>query len=50
MIIVTHDAEFIVKECTRAVWIQDKRVAVEGDPRAVVDAYHEFLHGVGERH
>jgi ABC-2 type transport system ATP-binding protein len=48
MIIVTHSAEFVVRECTRAIWIQDKRVADEGDPQDVVDAYHRFLHGVGE--
>ena len=48
MIIVTHDSEFVVEECTRAVWIQDKHVAREGEPNRVVDAYHEFLHGVGE--
>jgi ABC-2 type transport system ATP-binding protein len=48
MIIVTHSADFVLRECTRAVWIQEKRVAVEGEPRVVVDAYHEFLHRVGQ--
>jgi ABC-type polysaccharide/polyol phosphate transport system ATPase subunit len=47
MIIVTHDAEFVVNECTRAVWIHDKHVAREGEPHEVVDAYHEFLHTSG---
>jgi lipopolysaccharide transport system ATP-binding protein len=48
MIIVTHDAEFVVEECTRAVWIHDKHVASEGAPDEVVDAYHRFLHGTSE--
>jgi len=44
MIIVTHDAEFVVRECTRAVWIRDKRIVEDGEPRAVVDTYHAHLH------
>ena len=48
MIIVTHNADFVLRECTRAVWIHDKQVAVEGEPRHVVDAYHQFLHHVGD--
>ena len=44
MIIVTHDSDFVARECTRAVWIQDKRVADEGAPEHVVDAYHRALH------
>ena len=48
MVIVTHDSQFVVEECTRAVWIHDKHVAAEGNPHSVVDAYHQFLHGVGE--
>jgi ABC-2 type transport system ATP-binding protein len=48
MIIVTHSAEFVVRECTRAIWIHDKRVADDGQPQDVVDAYHRFLHGVAD--
>jgi ABC-type polysaccharide/polyol phosphate transport system ATPase subunit len=48
MIIVTHSAEFITRECTRAVWIQDKRVAADGDPYDVVDSYHGYLSSLGE--
>jgi ABC-2 type transport system ATP-binding protein len=44
MIIVTHSAEFVGRECTPAVWLQDKRVAGEGAPADVVDAYHDYLH------
>ncbi len=48
MIVVTHSADFVLRECTRAVWIQDKRVAAEGEPEWVVDAYHRYLHHLGE--
>lgn len=44
MIVVTHDPEFVVRECTRAVWILDKRVVEDGEPGSVVDKYHAHLH------
>lgn len=46
MVIVTHSSDFVLRECTRAVWIHEKRVAADGSPRSVVDEYHHFLHGV----
>ncbi|HTD77263.1 MAG TPA: ABC transporter ATP-binding protein [Chloroflexota bacterium] len=48
MIIVTHSAEFVVRECTRAVWLHDKRIAEDGQPAFVVDQYHQFLHALGD--
>ncbi|MDQ6670156.1 MAG: ABC transporter ATP-binding protein [Chloroflexota bacterium] len=45
MIIVTHSSDFVLRECTRAVWIHDKHIAADGDPHNVVDDYHHFLHG-----
>jgi ABC-type polysaccharide/polyol phosphate transport system ATPase subunit len=48
MVIVTHSSEFVIRECTRGVWIQDKRIAADGDPGDVVDGYHEFLRNLGE--
>jgi ABC-type polysaccharide/polyol phosphate transport system ATPase subunit len=44
MVIVTHDPEFVLRECTRAIWIQDKRIAADGRPEDVVTEYHRFLH------
>jgi len=43
MVIVTHDSDFVVRECTRAFWLHDKRVADEGDPEHVVSRYHQLL-------
>ncbi|MBV8717414.1 MAG: ATP-binding cassette domain-containing protein [Chloroflexi bacterium] len=48
MVIVTHNPEFVVRECTRAIWIHDKRVLDDGDPEHVVSAYHRFLREVAE--
>jgi ABC-type polysaccharide/polyol phosphate transport system ATPase subunit len=45
LVLVTHDADLVVHECTRAVWIRDKRIVLDGDPTDVVDAYHRFLSG-----
>jgi ABC-type polysaccharide/polyol phosphate transport system ATPase subunit len=43
MIVVTHNPEFVLEECTRAIWLHDKQIQSEGDPLAVVAAYHEHL-------
>jgi ABC-type polysaccharide/polyol phosphate transport system ATPase subunit len=45
MIVVTHNPDFVLDECTRAVWIHEKRVARDGSPASVLAAYHEYLHG-----
>jgi len=38
-VIVTHDLGYVVEACTRALWLDGGRVAAEGEPRAVVQAY-----------
>jgi ABC-type polysaccharide/polyol phosphate transport system ATPase subunit len=38
-VIVTHDLEYVVDACTRAIWLDHGAVAASGDPRAVVAAY-----------
>jgi homopolymeric O-antigen transport system ATP-binding protein len=43
MIIVTHDPNLVLSQCTRAVWVCDKRIAAQGPPHLVMDAYHTFL-------
>jgi lipopolysaccharide transport system ATP-binding protein len=40
MIVVTHNPQFVLDECTRAIWIQDNRVRTDGDPLGVIAAYH----------
>jgi ABC-type polysaccharide/polyol phosphate transport system ATPase subunit len=48
MIVVTHNPDFVLDECTRAVWIHEKRVVRDGSPASVLAAYHEFLRGAPE--
>jgi ABC-type polysaccharide/polyol phosphate transport system ATPase subunit len=38
-VIVTHDLQYVVDACTKAVWLDGGRVAANGDSRAVVEAY-----------
>jgi ABC-type polysaccharide/polyol phosphate transport system ATPase subunit len=45
-VIVTHDLEYVVDACTRAIWLDHGAVAASGDPRAVVAAYR----AASERH
>jgi lipopolysaccharide transport system ATP-binding protein len=45
LILVTHDSNLVTQECTRAVWIRDKRIVADGEPSDVVGAYHHFLSG-----
>ncbi len=39
MLLVTHSVASIVNICDRALWIEDHRVQMAGDPIEVVDAY-----------
>jgi lipopolysaccharide transport system ATP-binding protein len=48
MIVVTHNPDFVLDECTRAVWVHEKRVVRDSSPASVLAAYHELLHGANE--
>ena len=39
VIIVTHNMDFIVDNCSRAIWIDHGGVRMEGEPQAVSNAY-----------
>ena len=43
MVIVTHDAQFVLRECTRAIWIEAGQIRGMGAPAEVVEAYHSHL-------
>jgi len=47
VIFVSHAAPQVVRLCDRAVWLDNGRVAAEGDVSAVVDAYEQALRGTG---
>ena len=40
-IIVTHDLDYVVESCSRAVWLDQGAVVAAGDPAMVVAAYQE---------
>jgi ABC-type polysaccharide/polyol phosphate transport system ATPase subunit len=48
VIFVTHDLHAVNKMCTRAVWLRDGRVELEGDPPEVVERYQRFMLGAEE--
>jgi ABC-2 type transport system ATP-binding protein/lipopolysaccharide transport system ATP-binding protein len=43
MILVSHDAEFMLEQCTRAVWIEAGQIRAAGEPPEVVERYRAFL-------
>ena len=41
IVIVTHSLEQVKKLCTRAIWIKDGKVELDGSPNEVVEKYIE---------
>ena len=39
IVIVTHSLEQVKKLCTRAIWIYDGEVRIDGKPKNVIDEY-----------
>lgn len=39
MVMVSHDLKSITELCNRAIWMEQGRVMMEGDPKRVADAY-----------
>ena len=39
MIFVSHNMDDVLRVCTRAIWIKDHRIALDGPPQDVVEAY-----------
>ena len=48
LLFVSHDSEAVKRLCDRAVFIHKGRIASEGPPRAVCDAYERQVFGGGE--
>ena len=46
--LVSHGLGIIRETCTRAIWLENGRLIMDGDPDEVVDAY-ELKHDPGER-
>lgn len=48
VIFVTHDLHAVTRLCTRAVWLRDGHVELEGDPPEVVERYQRFMLNGGQ--
>lgn len=45
VLFVSHDAASVINLCDRAIWLEDGRVAMDGDAKAVCEAYHASRQG-----
>lgn len=43
MVLVTHAAQLVLDQCTRAIWLDGGRIQAEGPPSEVMEAYHAHL-------
>lgn len=42
IVIVTHDLENVLKLCTRAVWLYNGKIRMDGNPKEVIDEYKKI--------
>jgi lipopolysaccharide transport system ATP-binding protein len=49
VLIVSHDMSAVREMCDRALWIHQGRLAADGDPPTVSEAYREVAHGLAEQ-
>jgi lipopolysaccharide transport system ATP-binding protein len=49
VLIVSHDMSAVREMCERALWIHQGRLAADGDPATVSEAYREVAHGLAEQ-
>jgi lipopolysaccharide transport system ATP-binding protein len=43
LVLVTHDLDAVERWCDEALWLNDGEVRDRGEPRRVIDRYHQFL-------
>ena len=44
VLFVTHSSDVVTELCNRALWIENGRVQMDGEPKAVVEKYLEFMY------
>ncbi len=42
LLVTTHDPEQLSRLCTRALWLEQGCIRMEGEPKAVLKAYYEM--------
>jgi ABC-type polysaccharide/polyol phosphate transport system ATPase subunit len=43
VILVSHDLHAVTRLCTRAIWLRNGRVEMEGDPPEVIERYQRYM-------
>jgi ABC-type polysaccharide/polyol phosphate transport system ATPase subunit len=43
IVLVSHDSSVVQRFCMRAIWIQDGKIAFDGDADSTVDAYNRYM-------
>ncbi len=49
VLLVTHDAETVVRLCHRAIMLHEGHVLAHGDSKPVTDAYHQLIFGTASQ-
>ena len=44
LLFVSHSPAAVIQLCDRVVWLEAGRLVADGEPKAVMDAYHRFNH------
>jgi teichoic acid transport system ATP-binding protein len=45
VVVVTHDTDFVEKNCNRVIWLDKGRIAAQGEPVKVLELYKESAAG-----
>lgn len=49
VLFVSHAAQTVIQLCDRALWLDRGELLMDGDPKAVIDRYHHYLHAPPEQ-
>ncbi len=49
VLLVSHSVEAIVRQCTRALWIHQGELRIDGPSKTVTDIYQRFIYGTPQQ-
>jgi ABC-type polysaccharide/polyol phosphate transport system ATPase subunit len=41
-IMVSHNLDFLVTQCSRLIWLEHGRIRLQGEPKMIADAYRKL--------
>ncbi|GBC60663.1 ABC transporter ATP-binding protein [Desulfonema ishimotonii] len=44
VIFVSHDTGAVTELCSRAIWIEKGEIRMDGEPKSVVESYHQYMY------